>query len=353
MKNLGILCLLFAVGCGKSGAVNQNPGQPAPKSFTVANSEYPSWSTLSVAADKGLIDPKQGGLGSIEKKWNVDIVLKTVDYDSCLSLYGSNTIDAVCITNMDCLNSSLGRRSTAIVPTSTSFGADACLGIGIDGPEQLKEVETMMLTKSVSEYVFVRCLEKQGLNPADFKITSKDPGAAATAMQTGQAKAIMVWNPFVLQTLRLKPEAKRLFDSTLIPGEIVDMMVVGNDVLGQPSGEAFANALADTFYAVNKLLADPATADETYVDLGKNFCKLPLEDMKICCQETKFYSTPEAGVEVFSGEEFRNNNEQVVKTCLDRGIITKAPKLGYDDATADLNFSTKYMKTVEEATSRE
>src|SRR3989339_705678 len=73
-------------------------------SFTLAVSEYPSWSgTFLTACDIGLIDGEQGKMGPMEKKWNVDIVVKDTDYDSCITLFTNGNVDAACLTNIDSL----------------------------------------------------------------------------------------------------------------------------------------------------------------------------------------------------------------------------------------------------------
>jgi len=348
---VGLMVALVTLSGCKSGTNDVGThGGEYPK-FTLAWSEYPSWSVFGVAQEKGLITGDPAKPGTLEKKWKVIIDLKLVDYDTCITMYGSNTVDATCATNMDSLNLAIGRPTTAILPTSTSFGADACVAVGVNTPEDLKGVEVYGLEKSVSEYAFVRCLEKKGLDPKQYKFKNMDPSAAAQAMQTGQkgVKAIMVWNPFVLQTLRTQKDAKRLFDSSLIPGEIVDMVVVANGSLGKQGGEAFANCLCDVFYEVNKMMADKATADATFVALGAKFSNLDADDMKRCCKETKFYSTPKEGIAVFTGEEFQAINKQVAKFCVDRGIVPSAPTLGYGNNGAKLNFDASYMKTVQSA----
>ena len=54
-------------------------------SFSIAVSEYPSWSgTFLTACDIGLIDGAKGKMGPLEKKWKVDLVVKDTDYDSCM-----------------------------------------------------------------------------------------------------------------------------------------------------------------------------------------------------------------------------------------------------------------------------
>jgi ABC-type nitrate/sulfonate/bicarbonate transport system substrate-binding protein len=250
--------------------------------FSLAWSEYPSWSVFGVAGDLGWIDKEQGKLGTYEKKWNVDIVLKQADYDPCITLYGSGSVDAVCITNMDILGPADGRASVAILPTSTSNGADACVAVGVRDLEGLKGKTTYGLERSVSQYCFERCLEQKKLSKEDYPFSNMDPAAAATAMQTGDEKvqSIIVWNPFVMQTLRTKTSAKVLFDSSSIPEEIIDMVVVAKDSLGKPGGKNFAMAVIDVYYALNQRMVDERTRNETLVAIGSNFSKLGLEDMK-------------------------------------------------------------------------
>jgi NitT/TauT family transport system substrate-binding protein len=221
--------LLLVMVCLTSCTKNPETGDQAlTPTFRLAWSEYPSWSVFGVADMNKIIDKDEGEMGPVEKKWNVDIVLHETDYDTCITMYGSSTVDAVCITNMDILAASLGRDSVVILPTSTSDGADAVIVTGIDNVDQLSSVESYGLEKSVSQYMFERNLEEMGKDPANFTFKNMDPAAAAMAMQTKQEniQSIVVWNPFVLQTLRTRDGSKVLFDSTTIPGEIIDMVVM-------------------------------------------------------------------------------------------------------------------------------
>jgi len=206
-------------------------------------------------------------------------------------MYASASCDAVCITNIDILSPSVSRPGVAILPTSTSDGADACIVEGIEDVDQLRGHKVFGLPKSVSEYCFVRCLEELGKNEADYEFASSDPGAAALAMQQGQEEyqAIMVWNPYVLQTLRTRENTKVLFDSTKIPGEIIDMVVVGQDSLKKPGADAFCHAVIDCYYEMNKIIEAPATRNEALVQIGEDFSDLKLEDMTLVVQQTKFY----------------------------------------------------------------
>ncbi|MEL7264968.1 MAG: hypothetical protein AAFP69_09220, partial [Planctomycetota bacterium] len=86
--------------------------------FSLAWSEYPSWSVFGAAEDMGLIDGAAGAMGEFETKHGIDIELKELDYEPCLTAYAAGEVDAVCITNIDILSPALQRDSVAIMPIS-------------------------------------------------------------------------------------------------------------------------------------------------------------------------------------------------------------------------------------------
>lgn len=314
--------------------------------FSLAWSEYPSWSVFGVAHELGIIDGQSGKMGPIERDLQVDIVLQEASYDSCLNMFGAQQCDAVCMTNMDALIVSPSRACVAVLPTSTSRGADACLVTSdIADVEALKGKKVFGLKGTVSEYCFVRCLEKRGFDEKDFEFTNQDPGAAATNMQQRAPthQAIMVWNPFVLQTLSDRSDVRVLFDSSEIPGEIVDMVVVGRDVLKRPGGSRFIKAVMATFYQVNREL-EGERGDEVLVALGKKFSNLDLQQMRQVVKQTMFYTTPDHARSLLSSEEFREIMRTVEKFCVDHQLVENA-SIGFDpaDQGATLLFDASYF----------
>ena len=339
-------CGLLLASCSSGGDGSE------PTSFTLAWSEYPSWSTFGVAEELGLIDGAKGARGEIEERWDIDIELDQLDYDPCITSYGSGAVDAVCITNMDILNPSLGRPAVAILPTSTSKGADACIVAGIDTPADLAGKKVYGLEKSVSEYCFARNLEIAGVDPSTTSFANMDPGAAAIAMQQRNEgyEAIMVWNPFVLDTLEKRDDAKVLFDSSSIPGEIVDMVVVSEEALKSEAGERFACAVIDAFYTVSRRIDDAATRDDTLVALGEKFSSLGLESMKTIVEQTDFYESAALGTELFRGDAFPDVMKRVVEFCVQQDIVPRTPALGWGAATDSsgvaLRFDPTFMEKV-------
>lgn len=363
------LCLTVGLsGCGGEQATSgsgEEAGTPSSENETVSNkesgfptfslawSEYPSWSIFGVAHVDGFINGKEGELGPIEEKWKVDIVLREADYDTCITMYGAGQVDAACLTNMDSLNPSIGRRSTMILPTSTSHGADACIVVdSINSIEDLKGKKVYGLEKSVSEYCFVRSLENAGHKEKDFSFSNMDPSAASAAMQQKQAdvEAIMVWNPFVLETLSKRSDVKVLFDSTGIPAEIIDSVIMAQDSLNKEGGEAFASAIAETFYTVATRMNQPETRDATLTALGEKFSGLDLAAMNNVVRQTKFLTSPGEAIALFNGQELPQIMDRVVSFCVDHEITGRAPILSYGktekDNKAELRFDPSYIQNL-------
>jgi ABC-type nitrate/sulfonate/bicarbonate transport system substrate-binding protein len=353
--------LVLISGCPNPASNPANTTNPKPENyptFTLAWSEYPSWSVFGVAAEKQLIDGAKGKIGRLEERWGVDIELKLLEYDKCINAYTDKTCDAVCITNMDTLNPAVTRKSVAIMPTSTSVGADALIvNKDLDLDKLVADkIKVRGLAESVSDYAFYRLLEKHGKDKSKYVFDNMDPGEAARQMQAKNkdVQAIMVWNPFVLQTLRSRgDEVKQVFSSEEIPEEIIDMVVVGDDVLTKEKGKEFACCVIQTFYEFNKMLNTDNKEErkKLLVDLGDKFSSLNAEDMEICCTKTRFYSTPDKALGLFKGEQFPKTMDMIVKDYLDRKVLkSSAPKLGYGSADqapeAQFRFDPTFIEKV-------
>ena len=289
-------------------------------------SEYPSWSVFGVASEikirmvngrpvldrngELIVDARPGYLGYVEKKWKADLVYSMKDYDPCILQYGAGQCDSTCLTNMDILAPSLGVKSVAIMPTSTSYGADAVIVRNhIKTLQDLKQVTSYMLHPSVSTFCWARNLEKRGENEYQYKVANLDPGECEKLMVQGSKdhQAICVWNPFKAVTLRGQPDCHVLadksgpFDSSQIPGEIVDMVHMRADSLAKPGGDRAACAIIESYYLVSQLLADKSCQDEMLVALADRFFDVDPQIMGIAVRETRFYSTPEQGLSLYGG----------------------------------------------------
>ena len=320
--------------------------------FTLAWSEYPSWSVFGVASDMGIIDGEPGKQSELEKEHHVDIVLKLASYDTCMMMYDSGEADAACITEVDMLHRSLAKKSVMILPTSTSDGADICIVKShITKPEQLTKIHALL--GSVSHYVAYRNLELAGINPDRVQMIGMDPEPIATGIQQGNEdiEAGMLWPPFTLQTLGRQKNVHSLFSSKVTPREVIDGVNMSVESLNKPGGERAGLVILKAFYRVNEEMKGP-NRDKVLIALGEKFSKLTLQEMRQTTRDCKFFDTPEKGIALFADPNFQKPvMDIVVSTCTKIGMLkSNEPSVTYsfDHKATDvhLRFDPYYMQQV-------
>lgn len=237
------------------GAVTTGPAHAAPKkSFKVAWSIYVGWMPWGYAADTGIV-----------KKWadkyGIAIEVKQFnDYVESVNQYTAGAFDAVTITNMDALSipAAGGVDTTAMIMGDFSNGNDAVILKGKGDLAAIKGQKVNLVEFSVSHYLLARALETVKLAEKDVKVVNTSDADLAGAYKTADVSAVVTWNPIVAEVLA-SPDAKKVFDSSQIPGEIMDLMVVNTAVL--KDNPNFGKALAGIWYeTIAKMTGSDAAA---------------------------------------------------------------------------------------------
>jgi NitT/TauT family transport system substrate-binding protein len=218
------------------------PAHAAPKKdFKVAWSIYVGWMPWGYAADTGIV-----------KKWadkyGITIEVKQFnDYVESVNQYTAGAFDAVTITNMDALSipAAGGVDTTAVVVGDFSNGNDAVILKGKTDLAAIKGQKINLVEFSVSHYLLARALERKALAEKDIKVVNTSDADLAAAYKTPDVTAVVTWNPIVSEILSA-PDAKKVFDSSQIPGEIIDLMVANTAVL--KDNPNFAKALVGIWY---------------------------------------------------------------------------------------------------------
>jgi NitT/TauT family transport system substrate-binding protein len=223
-------------------AVVAAPAHAAPKkNFKVAWSIYVGWMPWGYAADTGIV-----------KKWadkyGLTIEVKQFnDYVESVNQYTAGAFDAVTITNMDALSipAAGGVDTTAIVTGDFSNGNDAVILKNQADLAAIKGQNINLVEFSVSHYLLARALESKQLAEKDIKVVNTSDADLAAAYKTPEVTAVVTWNPIVSEILG-SPDARKVFDSSQIPGEIIDLMVVNTAVL--KDNPDFGKALVGIWY---------------------------------------------------------------------------------------------------------
>ncbi|MEL6899186.1 MAG: hypothetical protein AAFP90_24045, partial [Planctomycetota bacterium] len=112
--------------------------------------------------------------------------------------------------------------------------------------------------------------------------------------------------------------------------------------------DKFAACVADVFYEFSRRMNDESTRNETLTALGENYSGMAVDDMNTIVQQTKFYATPEDAVGLFTGEKFQKTTTPMISEfCASHEMLSKKPRVGFDDDTAQLNYSTATLKSVQ------
>src|SRR5207248_1163051 len=143
------------------------------------------------------------------------------------------------------------------------------------------------------------------------------------------------------------------FDSSRIPEEVIDLVVIGEDVLNQPGGQEFACAIIDCYYVFNQMLQDPAVRDDLLVALGRKFSSLNLQEMKKATTQTRFYKTPQEAQALFANDRFHKRMGSIVDLYGQLRIIKgKPPTVGFGSAGqasgVNLRFDPTFIQMVKD-----
>ncbi|MHB0952941.1 MAG: putative urea ABC transporter substrate-binding protein [Allorhizobium sp.] len=229
------------------------PASAAPKTdFKVAWSIYVGWMPWGYAADHGIV-----------KKWadryGITIaVTQFNDYVESMNQYTAGAFDAVTLTNMDGLSipAAGGVDTTAVIVGDFSNGNDAVILKDKDKLAEIKGQKVNLVEYSVSHYLLARALESVGMTERDVTVVNTSDADLVGAYASPDVTAVVTWNPLVASIME-DPTAKKVFDSSQVPGEIIDLMVANSDVL--KDNPNFGKALAGIWYETAALMtADTA-----------------------------------------------------------------------------------------------
>lgn len=316
--------------------------------FRVAWSIYVGWMPWGYLEDSGIMD-------KWADKYGIDVeIVQINDYVESINQYTAGAFDGVSATNMDTLSipSGGGVDTTALIVGDFSNGNDAVIVKGDGDLTSLKGKPVNLVELSVSHYLLARALDSVGLKEADLAsvINTSDADMIA-AFATPDVEAVVTWNPLVSAILE-EPNASKLFDSSDIPGEIIDLMVVNTETL--EANPAFGKAMAGAWYEVMGLMA---AGDANVLTAMAEASGTDLAGYKAQLDSTEMFFDPAAAVAFTKSAELPTTMVNVAEFLFDKGILGEgAPSADYvgvaypdgsvtgDENNVQLRFDTTYMQ---------
>ncbi|WP_221799627.1 putative urea ABC transporter substrate-binding protein [Oceanobacter mangrovi] len=268
----------------------------AKDSFRLAWSIYVGWMPWDYADKSGII-----------KKWadkyGIDIeVVQINDYVESINQFTAGEFDACVMTNMDALTipAASGVDTTALIVGDFSNGNDAVILKQGSNIADLKGKPVNLVELSVSHYLLARGLESVGLSEKDVSVINTSDADMVAAYGTDDVDAVVTWNPLVSEIMSM-PNAHKVFDSSQIPGEIIDATMVNTSVLNE--NPKFAKALAGAWYETMSIMSknDKAGKDARSMMAEASGTDLAGYDSQLAATKM-FYSAADAASFVNSSE---------------------------------------------------
>lgn len=321
----------------------------AKDSFRVCWSIYVGWMPWDFGDQEGIV-----------KKWadKYDISIDVVqinDYVESINQYTADEFDGCTMTNMDALTipAAGGVDSTALIVGDFSNGND---GIVLKNKSSLKDIKGQsvnLVELSVSHYLLARGLESVGLAEKDVKVVNTSDADMVAAYTTKDVTSVVTWNP-LLSEITAMPKSTKVFDSSKIPGEIIDLMVVNTKTLAE--NPKLGKALVGAWYEIMSIMSgsdDKAIAAKTMMGKASG-TDLAGYDAQLA--STKMFYTAGDAVNFVNSDTLKTTMEYVAKFSFDHGILgegaadasfigIETPSGVYGDKNnIQLRFDPSYMK---------
>lgn len=320
----------------------------AKDSFSVCWSIYVGWMPWDYGAQQKIVD-----------KWaaKYDITIDVVqinDYVESINQYTAGAYDGCAMTNMDALTipAAGGVDSTALIVGDFSNGNDGVVLKGTDTLANIKGQDVNLVELSVSHYLLARALETVNLSEKDLTVVNTSDADMVAAFTTKGVTAVATWNP-LLSEITAMPDSHKVFDSSKIPGEIIDLMVVNTETL--KANPNFGKALTGAWYEIMATMSaddDAGKAARTFMAKASG-TDLAGYDAQLASTRM-FYKASEA-VTFVNSPELKDTMQKVAEFSFDHGLLGEgAPDAGFvgietpvgvfgSESNVQLRFIADYM----------
>ncbi len=322
----------------------------AAEPFKVCWSIYVGWMPWGYGAEQKIVDKWAA-------KYGIEIeVVQINDYIESINQYTAGQFDGCVMTNMDALTipAAGGVDSTALIVGDFSNGNDGVVLKGANKSlKDIKGQKVNLVELSVSHYLLARALESVGLKEADVKVVNTSDADMVAVYGTKDVTAVTTWNPLLSEILA-QPNATKVFDSSKIPGEIMDLMVVNTDTLKK--NPALGKALVGAWYEIMAIMSakdKTATAAKTAMATASG-TDLPGFEAQLASTKM-FYAATEA-LALVNSDALLTTMQKVAEFSFDHGLLgegapdaeyigVQGPKGIYGNKdNVKLRFDTTYMQ---------
>jgi len=315
---VGALSLTLAA-CQKAEVKPQAAAPVAEKEYTVGWTIYAGWMPWPYAEQSGIL-----------KKWadkyHVKIKLVQVnDYVESLNQYTAGKLDAVTSTNMDALTipAAAGKDTTVVMLGDYSNGNDGLILKDASSLAAIKGRPVNLVENSVSHYLLARALESVGLKISDVKVVNTSDADIVAAFASKDVTALVTWNPQLSEIRKLK-DAHAVFDSSKIPGEIEDTLILSTEVA--KANPDVAKALTGAWYETLAVMMKQDAAGKAAREAMAKASGTDLAGYEAQLKTTFLYVDPKAALAATTSPDLVAANDKVRQFSFKTGLFGQGAK---------------------------
>lgn len=283
--------------------------------FDICWTIYAGWMPWGYAGSAGIVD-------KWADKYGISIEIHQLnDYVESINQYTAGRFDGCSMTNMDALTipAAGGVDSTALIVGDYSNGND---GVVLKGKGKtladIKGQPVNLVELSVSHYLLARALDSVGLSERDIKVVNTSDADIIAAFATPGVQATATWNP-MLSDIAAQPDASLVFDSSKIPGEILDLMVVNTETL--KDNPALGKALVGAWFETLALMqAGTAESTAALTEMAKA-SGTDLAGYQAQLAATRLFYTPAEAVELTTSASLPETMAKVAAFSFEHGLL--------------------------------
>jgi len=186
--------------------------------------------------------------------------------------------------------------------------------------KDLKGRSVKLVEFSVSHYLLARALTMNGMTEKDVRTVNTSDADIAAVFASDPKGAAVTWNP-PLQQARNAKGAKMIFDSSQIPGEIIDMMVVKTN-----APETLRKALAGAWYESMRIMSSGDKAGNDALEAMAKGAGGTLAEFKAQLQTTALFPKAADAAKFATSPDLKKTMEQVRTFTFSKGLFGKGAK---------------------------
>ncbi len=326
-----------------------SPASFAKDSFSICWSIYVGWMPWHYGATEGIVNKWADRYGI-----SIDVV-QINDYIESINQYTAGQFDGCTMTNMDALTipAAGGVDSTALVVGDFSNGND---GVVLKGKKSLRDIKGQkvnLVELSVSHYLLARGLEKVGLSEKDIKVVNTSDADMVAVYGTDDVTAVTTWNP-LLAEIEAMPNSYKVYDSSKIPGEIIDLLVVNTETL--KANPKFGKALVGAWYEIMAHMSNGGTKATAAKTSMAEASGTDLAGYEAQLASTKMFYNAVDAVAFTNSPKLKETMKYVAEFSFDHGLLGEgAGDAGFigietpagvygDKSNIRFRFDPSYMK---------